>query len=341
MNSALATGVRGAEGGGVLRLDLPVNRRGPLLSVNEAVAAGGANLRPAALAARLRQSLASRTGLPADWFLFADRPEHLVSALMLSTNRSDELVRFDPGDHGIARSAHRLGRSALVLPRDPRHVVVADPDILEALPPSATVVVGSPSDPSGAVLPGQALVRLARAFATVVVDEQHGGYGGRSLLPYVRELDNVVVVQSLQNWAALDAFPLAYAVARPSLLERVANALPGEVTSGGLAAAVATLEDPIGCQMLIRRAREDRSRLFRTLRKLSLVQPMPTMSNFLLARVELSSRGVVARELHARGIAVHLPEGPAFHRHVRITAGTAEESDALKRALIEVTRAVV
>jgi len=109
----------------------------------------------------------------------------------------------------------------------------------------------------------------------------------------------------------------------------------------GLAAAVATLEDPIGCQMLIRRAREDRSRLFRTLRKLSLVQPMPTMSNFLLARVELSSRDVVARELHARGIVVHLPEGPAFHRHVRITAGTAEESDALKRALIEVTRAVV
>ncbi len=341
MSSSLAAGVRGAAGGGVLRLDLPVNRRGPLLTVYEAVAAGGSNPYPPALAARLRQQLSTRTGLPPEWFLFADRPEHLVTALMLNANRSEELVRFDPGDFGIARSAQRIGRSALVLPRDLRHAVAAEPDILEALPPSATVFVGSPSDPSGTVLPGQALVRLARAFATVVVDEQHGGYGGRSLLPYVRELDNVVVVQSLQNWAALDAFPLAYAVARPSLLERVADVLPGEASGGGLAAAVATLDDPVGCQMLIRRAREDRSRLFRTLRKLSLVQPMPTMSNFLLARIELSSRDVVARELRARGIAVHLPQGAAFDRHLRITAGTAEESDALKRAMIDVTRTVV
>jgi hypothetical protein len=41
----------------------------------------------------------------------------------------------------------------------------------------------------------------------VIVDERHAGYDHRSLLPLVREFDNVVIVRSLEIWAGLAAFP--------------------------------------------------------------------------------------------------------------------------------------
>jgi histidinol-phosphate aminotransferase len=101
-------------------------------------------------------------------------------------------------------------------------------------------------------------------------------------------------------------------------------------------AALATLDDLPWVEVTVRRVREERSRLFRMLRKLNMLRPFPSWANFVLARFERGSAGYFGGELAARGISVHHPEQVGLGDCVRISATTPDQTDALKRALIEI-----
>jgi histidinol-phosphate/aromatic aminotransferase/cobyric acid decarboxylase-like protein len=85
----------------------------------------------------------------------------------------------------------------------------------------------------------------------------------------------------------------------------------------------------------ISRVREEKSRLYRTLRKLNMVRPLPSWANFVLVRVERGERDYYVRELAERSIVVHRPAQPELEQFFRVSATNAEQTHALKVALIE------
>jgi histidinol-phosphate aminotransferase len=207
------------------------------------------------------------------------------------------------------------------------------------LPPSSWAIVQSPNDPTGTLLDPLDAVRLARACEVLVIDERHGAYAGRSLLPLVREFDNIVLLQTMETWAGLRSFPVAFAVAPPTVLARIgANLACDEISAGSMTAAIATLGDLAHVQLTVRRVRQERSRLYRMLRKLNMVTPGPSWGNFLPVRVERGSATGIVSGLAERGIWVHKPPHPELATLLRISAGFPEHTDALKRALIEIGR---
>jgi len=155
-------------------------------------------------------------------------------------------------------------------------------------------------------------------------------------VPIVREFDNAVVIQSLETWAGLEAFPIGWAVGHPKTLAGLAEAPVRQPAAGSVIAALATFDDLSWVMAMVRRVREERSRLYRMLRKLNLVQPLPSWAGFLLARVERGEAGFIAAGLAERGIIVARPDSPELSEYLRISAGRPEETDALRRALIEI-----
>jgi histidinol-phosphate aminotransferase len=326
--------------GRAIRLDVVAHPYGPSLAAIDAVSGDGLAERTDALEDRLRQRIAAWIGVPPRWVLLAGRADDLLAAVAAWRSRRGPLALFRPGDERARELAGRLGVESIVLSRSASFALNLDPDVLSALPPAVMAIVGSPSDPTGSPLGISDAVRLARSCEWTLVDERHMGYCARSLTPVLREFGNLAVLQTFETWAGLSAFPLAYLVGPPTFLDQVAPFLPSGPTASGLAAALATLDDRAGMLATMRRVREERSRLYRMLRKLSLVQPFPSLANFLLARVELATADEVWRRLRERDIWVHRPADPELGECLRITAGLPAETDALRAALIEITREV-
>jgi histidinol-phosphate aminotransferase len=326
-----------------IRLDLLDNPYGPSMAVLEALSApsdgrgwaGGEQ--PSS--ARLRRALSRYLEVPLSWLLVTNGIDELLDALYLWRRDQGPLVLFPPSNPSEVRRAaiHRV--PVVTLQRTAAFALDLDLETVADLPPGCWAIVQSPNDPTGTLLDPLDAVRLARACEVLVIDERHGAYAGRSLLPLVREFENIVLVQTMETWAGLRSFPVAYAMAPPGVLSHLGACLGSdEIPLGNMSAAVATLSDLAHVQLTIHRVRQERSRLYRMLRKLNMVTPCPSWGNFLPVRVERGSANEIVSGLAEHGIRVHLPPQSELATMLRISAGFPEHSDALKQALIAIGR---
>ncbi|MCC6313460.1 MAG: aminotransferase class I/II-fold pyridoxal phosphate-dependent enzyme [Thermomicrobiales bacterium] len=319
-----------------IRLDALTNPYGPSPLVGDAVLAlDGAPDRGAALPERLRRRVAEMAGVPVEWVMLGNGADELLANFALATRDAGAMILFPPAETPEIAPARRFGFEAIALRRAAGFAPELDLEMAAELPPGAVALVGSPSDPTGAMLSVQDAVRLARACSLVIVDERHGGYGPRSLASLAREFDNVVVIQSFELWAGLDAYPVAWAITPPKLRQLLVPDLR-PLAVGSAAAGLATLDDLRAIQATTRAVRQERSRLYRMLRKLNLTQPLPSWANFLLVKATRSDARQIADGLAARSILVHQPQAEGLHNYLRVSAGLPRQTDALRDALIEV-----
>jgi histidinol-phosphate aminotransferase len=323
---------------GPLRLDLLVNPYGPSIRVQEAIAAAAdLHLPSPRREGVVRRRLAEMAGVPVNWLTLAAGIDDLLNAIFNWRRDAGPLLLFPPTDQTDERRAHILGMDVVRRPRSFRFAVDLDPAADWDVPASATAIVMSPNDPTGTLLSAQDAVRLTRRCQIVVIDERHGDYGGRSLLPLAREFDNLIIAQTFETWAGLAGFPFAYAIAPPVLSGQIARfRTKDSIPAASLIAAEATLDDLDYVRASAHRVREEKSRLYRTLRKLNMVRPLPSWANFLLARVERGDPVLFEHELAERDILVHRPLQPELRDYLRISALGPESTMELKRALIDI-----
>jgi histidinol-phosphate aminotransferase len=325
-----------------LRLDLLVNPYGPSIRVQESIAAASdLHLPTSERETAIRRSLAAGIGVPAEWLVLTCGIDETITAIFNWRRAAGPAVLFPPSDISQEHLLRGSGIEIVIVPRSHRFAVEIDPAEPWDIPRTATALILSPNDPTGTLLSPQDAVRLSRRCEIVVVDERHVDYGGRSLVPLVREFDNLVVLRTFETWAGLAGFPFAYAIAPPSLAGQIARYRPrAGLPASSLIAAEATLADLAYVRAAAHRVREERARLYRTLRKLNLVRPLPSWANFLLTRVERGDAILLERELAERGILVHRPQQPELTDYLRISAVGPESTLELKRALIEIAATV-
>ena len=103
-----------------------------------------------------------------------------------------------------------------------------------------------------------------------------------------------------------------------------------------MAAVLATMDDLPAVEATLRLVREERSRLYRLLRRLSFLRPLPSWGPFIAARVEFVPRYELVSALEAHCIVVHTPAAVGLEQYVRIGIGTRSEMEALRAALLEI-----
>jgi len=321
-----------------IRMDTTGNPYGPSVYVLEALAGTDELHLPAGeRELRLHLRLSHEIGVSPEWLMLGNGIADIVDGLLLRQRTRGPVVVFPPTDSALAARTVDFGIDVVAHERAAWFGLEVGAKPLPLVRENALAYVQHPNDPSGTLLGNQSLVRLTRQNGLVVVDERHAGYSNRTFAPFVREFDNLIVLQSFETWAGLAGLPFAYAIAPPQLIAEIAPFLrPGGVAMGSVLGALATLEDLAYVRATVVRVREERSRLFRMLRKLNVVRPTPSVANFVLARVERGSAAQVAGELAGRDIRVHLPNDPLLADYLRISAVNAEGTDALKRSLIEI-----
>jgi histidinol-phosphate aminotransferase len=321
----------------LLQLDQLGNPYGPSIRALEAIAsASDLQLANPEREEAVRNRIAEMESVPPSWIMLANGAVELLLCIFLVRRTDGPIVVFPPTDGSVQSLAERVGIETITVPRSHRFAVEVDPAANPDFPKSATVVVQSPNDPTGTLLAPANLVRLTRGSGLVIVDERHGAYSPRSLRPMVGEFTNVAILKSFETWAGLAGLPLAYAIAPARLTEILRQAMVRPPAAGAVIAAEATLDDLAYVEATVERIRNEKSHLYRTLRKLNMIRPFPSWANFLLARFERGEPANFDRELRARGITLFSPAAPELPDFVRISAAAPDATIALKNALIEI-----
>ncbi len=105
----------------------------------------------------------------------------------------------------------------------------------------------NPDNPTGSITPARDLVELARRHpsAAVVVDEAYIEYGGESVVPWLEECLNLVVLRTMSKAFGYAALRVGYAVAAPETAAVLdARRAPAPVSAPAARIAAAALRQP-------------------------------------------------------------------------------------------------
>lgn len=321
-----------------VRLDLIANPHGPAESVIDAISRMGSWAGDGRdLAELIRVRLGAQARVSSDWIVLANGIDELHAMIARWRGNEGPLVVFPPSDTALHSWIAQFTNQVERVDRLPTFALPVDARF-PPLPRGSTTIVMSPNDPTGTILTVQEAVRLSRQSALVVVDERHAAYSPRTIDPLIREFDNIVLLQTFETFAALSAFPLAWAIAPPRIAREIAaQARPSGVAMVSLVAGLAALDAGDEIRASVRRVMIEKGRLFRQLRKLSMISPpYPSWSNFLLARIERGTAAYFVPRLAERGIDVFTVADPTLPNHLRISAVSADATKALKQALIDI-----
>jgi histidinol-phosphate aminotransferase len=250
---------------------------------------------------------------------------------------TEPVVGFPPSTLATQIAKHRSMKEDVRIVRGPGSASFIGPDSAADLPESAIAIIDSPSDPLGSILSTADAVRLARACRYLVIDERFAEFSGFTLLPLAVEFDNVMVLRSFEAWAGSMC---SWAITSSRLAADL-NIEHGSLPAESAAAALATLDNLASVGATLKLIREERSRLYRLLRKLSFLEPIPSWGPFLATRVNLVRREDVVDGLLARRVRVYAPAEPGLERYIRIGIGSPTAMDRLRTALLDLAPVLV
>ena len=182
----------------------------------------------------------------------------------------------------------------------------------------------NPENPTGTVTSAADLVALARAYpsAAVIVDEAYIEYGGESVVPWLTDCPNLIVIRTMSKVFGFAGLRVGYAVAAPAIAGVLeARRAPAPIASPAARIAAAALREP---RFDIDPDVAERERLRAALSAAGYDAP-EVAGNFVWIRGDGKALG---DQLEAAGMIVR-----SFAEGIRITMRRPTENDVLLRVL--------
>jgi histidinol-phosphate aminotransferase len=324
----------------IVKLDANENPYGPSRKALEALASmdSTAHIYPDPEARHLRARLAEYVGVSMEHILAGSGADELIDlTTRLFLDRGDVVINCPPTFGMYPFDAALAGGRVVNVPR--RADFSLDVDAIEqaALESGAKLLfLTTPNNPDGGLLDPEILDRLLRLPLAVVVDEAYIEFSGaESFASRVPDEPNLIVLRTFSKWAGLAGLRIGYGLFPLPLIEQLWKIKqPYNVNAAADLAARAALNDLPSLQLDIERIRAERDRLFAALSAFPQLSPYPSRANFVLVRVEgFDAAALKQRLAQDHGILVRHFDKPGLADHVRISAGTPAQTDALLGAL--------
>ncbi|HXG94277.1 MAG TPA: histidinol-phosphate transaminase [Blastocatellia bacterium] len=200
------------------------------------------------------------------------------------------------------------------------------------------VIICSPNNPTGCRINDEDLLRLAHDFdGVVVVDEAYHEFSGRTVVPLLGELPNLIVLRTFSKAMAMAGLRVGYLLASPELAREIHKAtLPYNLNFFSATAAEVACERYDLLKPMIEQIISERERVFAELKKIRGIEPVPSSANFLVARTRIEPRRLF-EQLLARDILIRdVSRYPMLADYFRLSIGSGEENDRLIAALKEI-----
>lgn len=303
---------------------------------------------PDATSSKLRQALATYSGVSPEEVLVGDGSDEIITMLLSAFSQprdrsgSAVILTTTPSFVMYRMSAKVRGQRVLEVPLD------ADWDLpidslrkgIEHAPPNL-IFIATPNNPTGNLASRERLEALivSAPQSLVVIDEAYIPYSDGDQLDLYRRYPNVVVMRTLSK-VGFAGLRVGWLIARPALLAGIDKVrLPYNMnTPAQLLGALAVTELAPEIEGIVRYVVAERARVSAALGALTGIQVTPSQANFLWFQSQrpaadlflgLRERGILVRSFHQRG--------GRLANQLRVTIGTRDENDRFLGALRELT----
>ena len=290
--------------------------------------------------ARAADSCAAAFGVPPDHVLLTNGLDEgiMTAALALLPRAGADAVVVEPAYGMFGPSARLAGARVVSSPPAPDLRFSLEAVRAAMTPATRLLFVASPNNPTGEIVSGDAIARLAAGMpdgGVVFVDEAYADFEGRTVIGDIARTPNLVVGRTFAKAYGLAGMRIGCLVAQPAIIRRLRGAIaPFSVNVFAAAALEAALADRGHVDRYVGQVRESRELLYAACARLGL--PFwRSAANFVLVRVG-DAPGVRAA-LAARGIHVRdRSSAPGCGGCIRVTAGLVDDTKACVAALEEV-----
>jgi histidinol-phosphate aminotransferase len=296
---------------------------------------------PDFMPASLHVRLAEFSGWRPDGIIAGNGSNELIQALLMVTIGEDKRVLISEPTFALYRQISIvLGGEVISVPltRELSYDINALQKTIGDLQPDVTIVC-SPNNPTGCMLSDEDLRALLRSTSSlVVIDEAYHEFAGHSVVPLLREHENLVVLRTFSKAMAMAALRVGYLLSAPELASEISKAvLPynlNAISQTAAEVAVEMYEDEL--RPLVRKIIAERERLYGELSRIEGLTPVRSQANFMVVRSSINPKRIFA-ELLKRNILIRDVSGyPMLSDYFRLSIGTPEENDLLVSALREI-----
>jgi histidinol-phosphate aminotransferase len=303
----------------------------PFPEVLEAIAAAAktANRYPEDSGYMLIRALAEHHAMPAEYFWLGLGSTQLITSIALAVGGpGTSAVYADPSFIMYPIASRMAATEEVVVPLggDMRHDLDA---MLGAIRRDTTVVyVCNPNNPSATYVAGTEIRRFIQDVpdrVTIVVDEAYHEYATapdhETMLPLVRDRDNVIVTRTFSKVYGLAGLRIGYAIGDPGTLGVLRRCqIPFSANAVAQAAALAALplQNKVADRVKTNAIGRDAIEAGLTERG---VEHWPSQANFVMFRPAVPATEL-AEDLMRRGVIVR-SLGP----FIRVSVGTEHEID--------------
>jgi histidinol-phosphate aminotransferase len=306
--------------------------------VNEALADySDLHIYPDAGQTELRKWLQEYTGVSFESIVAGAGSDQLIDLIFrLFLEAGDEVINCVP-TFAMFRFFMGLSNGKLVeVPRNENYEVEVDAVKAAITRRTKIILLATPNNPTGTVVPRKDILRILDTGLPVVVDEAYYEFSGETVAPLVNQYPNLIVLRTFSKWAGLAGLRLGYGLFPLQIADCLLKIKePYAVNAAAIVAARESLKDRDYLMRNVKAIITERERLFAELEKLEWIKPFPSQANFIFCTVLKGKASELQQQLQRKGVLVRYFDQPHLQNSVRISVGKPEDTDILVKVLQE------
>jgi histidinol-phosphate aminotransferase len=219
--------------------------------------------------------------------------------------------------------------------------------ILDAISPNVQLVaIANPNSPTGTVVDEGFLRKVVEkahsAGVVALIDEAYYPFYSGTMLPYVRDYDNMVVTRTFSKAYGLAGLRLGYIAGSESLIDLLKKVRPMyEVTGVAVHFGCYILDHADAVATYVEQVGEGKRYLADEMAKLGF-WTHPTHANFMHVRIpDEALRGTITDGLAARDILIIGRQGPPLEDCIRVSLGPVEQMKRVAESIKDVLETAV
>ena len=287
----------------------------------------------------LRKRLSGYAGVAAECIVGSHGSNSLIDLIVrLFVGPGDEVINCVPTFDLYRFSTEICGGTVVSVNRD-ENFAVSVKDVIKAISNKTKLIfLATPNNPTGNILPRGDILEMAETGLPLVVDEAYYEFSGETIVPYKSHYKNLMILRSFSKWAGLAGLRIGYGIFTPRIAGYLmAIKIPHNVSVAAEIAVRESLADLAYLQDRIKTIVDERRRLYGALQKISWLQPYPSQANFIYVAVLKGTASDLHQKLQRKGILVRYFDRPQLKNSIRISVGKPEHTDALIKALHEIS----
>jgi len=294
--------------------------------------------------AKLREAIGKYCGASKENIIASNGSNQLIDLICrVFVEKGDEVINCPP-TFELFKTSTLLSEGTLIdVPRLNDFSLDTDSVLRAVTPKTKLIFLATPNNPTGNSTPPKDIVRLLDSGVIVVVDEAYIEFGGQSMLHYLKDYPNMIIMRTFSKWAGLAGLRAGYTIAHPDIISLfMAVRLPYVMSVATQVAVMAVLQNIETAKKFLNNTLDERKRIAPMLEQVSMFsRVLPSETNFFLCQVKDGKACLADRKLKERGIIIrYYGKDPVLKDYLRITLGMPEENDIVIATLQEISAEV-